>query len=83
MDFLFQIKQPTATITKPTTLLINKYSFDDDFDDDTHDNLHRQNQTNIDCEDDDDDVSESSYRNYVTINFIIIEYMSFSSLLFN
>jgi hypothetical protein len=78
MDFLFQMKQSTATVTKPTTILINKCTFDDDFDEDAYNNRHRENQTNIDCE----DVSESSYRNHVTINFTTAEYISFFSLLF-
>ncbi|CAF4057464.1 unnamed protein product, partial [Rotaria sordida] len=55
--------QSAKTIkTKPTSLLINKCSFDDDYDEDIEDDIQMENQTNADYEDyrEDDDEDEGA-----------------------
>jgi hypothetical protein len=54
-----------------------------DIDCEDDDDIQIENQSDIDCEDDDEDVLECIYQNDVSINFIIVEYTSFFLFLFN
>lgn len=68
------MKLPTAikAKTKATTSLTNICTFDDDYNEDSEDDVHLKNQIHINCGEDDDedeDSLESIYEDDVRINF--------------